>query len=200
MFEQKPYQICLNIDLCSRHCFFFFKAALGEHVKGREGAWSKGPSLPYSLVVCRTSVAEKASWELVCHLNLLLSTGIQVFFYNTGGAWQRLKNYFNSACKKFFHFWKALSCLFFWGGGGELDVLAVLSTGFGETVIFQLFVMGCEDLNCLYKHCHYFPRGSIIQDQAAEVTFTGMSACDLKEKLDCLTEIQQGKYKIVHLS
>lgn len=117
MFEQKPYQICLNIDLCSRHCFFFFKAALGEHVKGREGAWSKGPSLPYSLVVFRMSVAEKASWELVCHLNLLLSTGIQVFFYNTGGAWQRLKNYFNSASKKFFHFWKALSCLFFWGGG-----------------------------------------------------------------------------------
>lgn len=90
--------------------------------------------------------------------------------------------------------------LSFLGGGGELDVLAVLSTGFGETVIFQLFVMGCEDLNCLYKHCHYFPRGSIIQDHAAEVTFTGMSACDLKEKLDCLTEIQQGKYKIVHLS
>lgn len=107
MFKHRPVQQAL---------FFFFKAALGEHVKGREGAWSKGPSLPYSLVVCRMSVAEKASWELVCHLNLLLSTGIQVFFYNTGGAWQRLKNYFNSACKKFFHFWKALSCLF-WGGG-----------------------------------------------------------------------------------
>ena len=90
---------------------------------------------------------------------------------------------------------------FFLGGGVRcLVVLAVLPTGFGESVIFQLFVMGCEDLNCLYKHCHYFPTDSIIQDQAAQVTFTGMSACDLKEKLDCLKEIQQGKYKIVHLS
>ena len=103
--------------------------------------------------------------------------------------------------KSFFHFWKALRCLF-WGGvgGGGVDVLAVILTGFRESVIFQLFVMGYEDLNCLYKHCHYFPKGSIIQDQAAQVAFTGMSACDLKEKLDCLTEIQQGKYKIVHLS
>ena len=47
-----------------------------------------------------------------------------------------------------------------------------------------------------------FPLHSIIiiQDQAAEVTSTGMSAHDLKEKLDSLKEIQQGKYKIVHLS
>ena len=44
------------------------------------------------------------------------------------------------------------------------------------------------------------PLQSIIQDQAAEVPSTGMSASDLKEKLDCLTETQQGKYKIVHLS
>ena len=39
----------------------------------------------------------------------------------------------------------------------------------------------------------------MIQDQAAKVTSTGMSACDLKEKLDCLKEIQQGKYIIVHV-
>ena len=135
------------------------------------------------------SVAEKASWELVCHLNVSLSTEIQVFLYNTRAAWQRLKNYLNCACKKCFHFWQALRCLFL-----GLDVLAVLPTGFEESVIFQLFVMGCEDLNCLYKHCNYVPTDSIIQDQAAaQVTFTGMSACDLKEKLDCLKEIPQGK-------
>ena len=96
--------------------------------------------------------------------------------------------------KSFFIFEKHYA--FFFG----LDVLAVLPTGLGESVIFQSFVMGCEDLNCLYKHCHYFPTGNIIQDQAAQVTFTGMSACDLKQKLDCLKEIQQGKYKIVRLS
>lgn len=103
--------------------------------------------------------------------------------------------------KVFFIFGKHYAVFFGeeWGGGG-VDVLAVILTGFRESVIFQLFVMGYEDLNCLYKHCHYFPKGSIIQDQAAQVAFTGMSACDLKEKLDFLKEIQQGKYKIIRLS
>ena len=103
---------------------------------------------------------------------------------------------FELCFQKVFSFLKSITLTFL----GGLDVLAVLPTGFGESVIFLLFVMGCEDLNCLYKHCHYFPTDSIIQDQAAQVTFTGMSACDLKEKLDCLKEIQQGKYKVVRLS
>lgn len=180
---------------------FLLKAMQGEHVKGREGAWSKCPSLPYSLVVCRMSVAEKASWELVCHLNLSLSTEIQVFLYNTCVAWQRLKNHLNCVCKKFCSFLESITLSFLGGsGGGGVDVLAVILTGFRESVIFQLFVMGYEDLNCLYKLCHYFPKGSIIQDQAAQVAFTGMSACDLKEKLDFLKEIQQGKFKIICLS
>ena len=87
--------------------------------------------------------------------------------------------------------------------GGGKDILAVLPTGFGESIIFQLFVSGCEDLNHLNKHYRIgiFPLHSIIiQDQATEVTSTGMSARDLKEKLDGLKEIQHGKYKIVHLS
>ena len=40
----------------------------------------------------------------------------------------------------------------------------------------------------------------IIYDQAHEVPSTGMSACDLKEKLYCLKEIQQGKYGIIRFS
>ena len=103
---------------------------------------------------------------------------------------------FELCLQKVFSFLKSITLTLFLG----LAVLAVLPTGFGESVIFQLFVMGCDDLNCLNKHCHYFPTGSIIQDQAAQVTFTGMSACDWKEKLDCLEEIQQGKYKIVCIS
>ena len=104
---------------------------------------------------------------------------------------------FELCLQNVFSFLKSITLSFL----GGLDVLAVLPTGFGESVIFELFVMGCEDLNCLYKHCNnYFPADSIIQDQAAQVTFTGMSACDLKEKLDCLKEIQQGKYNIVCLS
>ena len=106
----------------------------------------------------------------------------------------------NCACKKFFSFLESITLSFLGRSGGGVDVLAVILTGFRESVIFQLFVMGYEDLNCLYKHCHYFPKGSIIQDQAAQVAFTGMSACDLKEKLDFLKEIQQGKYKIIRLS
>lgn len=41
------------------------------------------------------------------------------------------------------------------------DLLAVLPTGFGESIIFQFFVLGCEDpvedRNRLCKHCRYFP-------------------------------------------
>ena len=59
----------------------------------------------------------------------------------------------------------------------------MIPTGFGESVIFQLFVMGCEDLNCLYKYRHYFPTDSIIQDQAAQETFTEMSARDRMRQL-----------------
>ena len=55
-----------------------------------------------------------------------------------------------------FHFRKALRRLFF----GK-DLLAELPTGFGKSLIFQLFVLGCEDPvevpNCLYKHCRYLP-------------------------------------------
>ena len=97
---------------------FLLKAMQGELVKGREGAWSKCPSLPYSLVVCRMSVAEKASWELVCHLNLSLPTEIQVFLYNTCVAWQWLKKHLNCACKKFFSFLESITLSFLGGSGG----------------------------------------------------------------------------------
>ena len=67
------------------------------------------------------------------------------------------------------------------------------------SVLFLLFVLGCEGWNCLCKLCHYFPVA--IHDSGSssqKVTSTGRSACDLKEKLDCFKKIQQGKYIIVH--
>ena len=84
---------------------------------------------------------------------------------------KRLKNCLNHAHKKLF---KELSLIRFsisvFIFENHCTVFAVLPTGFRESV--SIVVIS--------------PLQSIIQDQAAEVPSTGMSASDLKEKLDCL--------------
>ena len=86
------------------------------------------------------------------------------------------------------------------------DVLAVLSTGFGKSLIFQLFVLMADARRRKQGGSGFAsiivisPLQSIIRDQVVEVNSMGMTACDLSEKLGCLEEIHQGKYNIVYSS
>ena len=86
------------------------------------------------------------------------------------------------------------------------DVMAVLPTGFGKSLIFQLFVMMCGVRNKRQGGTGFSsivvisPLQSIIRDQVVEVNSMGMTACDLTEKLDCLDDIHQGKFNIVYAS
>ena len=86
------------------------------------------------------------------------------------------------------------------------DVMAVLPTGFGKSLIFQLFVMMCGVRSKRQGGTGFSsivvisPLQSIIRDQVVEVNSMGMTACDLTEKLDCLDDIHQGKFNIVYAS
>ena len=85
------------------------------------------------------------------------------------------------------------------------DVMAVLPTGFGKSLIFQLFVMMCgvrskRQEGTGFSSIVISPLQSIIRDQVVEVNSMGMTACDLTEKLDCLDDIHQGKFNIVYAS
>ena len=86
------------------------------------------------------------------------------------------------------------------------DLLAVLPTGFGKSLIFQLLVLMTEVRRKRRGERGFAsivvisPLQSIIRDQVVEVVSMGMTACDLNEKLDCLEEIHQGKYHIVYAS
>ena len=85
---------------------------------------------------------------------------------------------------------KAISTL----TSGE-DLLAVLPTGFGKSLIFQLLVRVVECLtgkaSCVLVVC---PLKSIIQDQSAEATSLGLKAVALG---NCrLDDISSGKYQI----
>ena len=87
---------------------------------------------------------------------------------------------------------KAISTL----TSGE-DLLAVLPTGFGKSLIFQLLVRVVECLtgkaSCVLVVC---PLKSIIQDQLAEATSLGLKAVALG---NCrLDDISSGKYQIIY--
>lgn len=75
------------------------------------------------------------------------------------------------------------------------DVMAVLPTGFGKSLIFQLFVLMCGVRSKRQGGTGFAsiivisPLQSIIRDhQVVEVNSMGMTACDLNEKLDCLDD------------
>ena len=86
------------------------------------------------------------------------------------------------------------------------DVMAVLPTGFGKSLIFQLFVMMCGVRSKRRGGAGFSniivisPFQSIIRDQVVEVNSMGMTACDLNEKLNCLEEIRQGKFNVIYAS
>ena len=87
---------------------------------------------------------------------------------------------------------------------GKKDLVAVLRTGFGKSLIFQLLVLlenrnrnGHSQTASVLVIC---PLTSIINDQIMEVESMGLSACNLSEKLADLTDVKGGKYHIVYSS
>ena len=86
------------------------------------------------------------------------------------------------------------------------DVMAVLPTGFGKSLIFQLFLMMCGVRSKRQGGTGFSsvlvisPLQSIIQDQVVEVNSMEMTACDLNEKLNSLDDIHQGKCNIIYTS
>ena len=74
------------------------------------------------------------------------------------------------------------------------DVLAVLPTGFGKSMIFQLLALMRED-SVVLVIC---PLKSIVNDQIKEASSMGISAGSLA---DCLqTDIESGKYRLLFAS
>ena len=87
---------------------------------------------------------------------------------------------------------------------GKKDLVAVLPTGFGKSLIFQLLMLlenrnrnGHTQTASVLVIC---PLTSIINVQILEVESMGLSACNLSEKLDDLTEVEGGKYRIAYAS
>ena len=82
------------------------------------------------------------------------------------------------------------------------DLLAVLPTGFGKSLIFQLLMLVARraeggNFSALLV---ITPLTSIIKDQIIEVESLNLSACNLTEKLDNLQDIEEGKYDVVYAS
>ena len=89
-----------------------------------------------------------------------------------------------------------------------MDLIGVLLTGFGKSLIFQLFVLLSEVRNSKESqggkgHAYIIvisPLSSIIKNQILEVNSMGISACNLADKLQCLEEIHRGLFQIVYAS
>ena len=76
---------------------------------------------------------------------------------------------------------------------GKKDLVAVLLTGYGKSLIFQLLVLlenrdrnGHTQTASVLVIC---PLTSIINDQIFEVESMGLSECNLSDKLADLTEV-----------
>ena len=123
--------------------------------------------------------AKTASWELVCHLKTLFVSQWKskpsciIHVRND----KRLRNCLNRARKSLgrrdfqfrFSFSKVTAPSFF----GK-DLSAVLPTGFGESLIFQLliFVLGCKDRNRLCLQAFLlFPRSKHNSGSSRRGTF-----------------------------
>ncbi|XP_020905733.2 uncharacterized protein LOC110243919 [Exaiptasia diaphana] len=85
------------------------------------------------------------------------------------------------------------------------DVLAILPTGFGKSLIFQILVLlQSEALKRKFATTRFAtilvisPLRSLIEDQLEEVRDLGISATSLPEA--SLEEIKEGKWKLVYSS
>lgn len=81
------------------------------------------------------------------------------------------------------------------------DLIAVLPTGFGKSLIFQALVL-LKERQHGRKGCILVitPLNSIIKDQILEVSSLGITACSLVEHIDNLEDLLSGKYSIVYAS
>ena len=79
------------------------------------------------------------------------------------------------------------------------DLMAVLPTGFGKSLIFQLLVQVKEILSgktaCVIVVC---PLNSIVLDQMTEASSMGLTAVSLSEA--SLQDIERGKYQLIFAS
>ena len=79
------------------------------------------------------------------------------------------------------------------------DLLAVLPTGFGKSLIFQLLVQVKEILSgktaCVIVVC---PLKSIVLDQMTEASSMGLTAVSLSEA--SLQDVESGKYQLIFAS
>lgn len=79
------------------------------------------------------------------------------------------------------------------------DLLAILPTGFGKSLIFQLLVRVKEILSskpaCVIVVC---PLKSIVQDQLSEASSMGLTATSLSDA--SLEDVENGKYQLIFAS
>ena len=77
------------------------------------------------------------------------------------------------------------------------DLLAVLPTGYGKSLIFQLLVLLAKRAVNFASLLVITPLVSIINDQIMEVEAMNLTACNLAQKLDSLQDIEGGKFDVV---
>ena len=80
------------------------------------------------------------------------------------------------------------------------DVLAVLPTGYGKSLIFKLLVLLAKRAGYSASLLVITPLVSIINDQIMEVEAMNLTACNLAQKLDTLQDIEGGKFEVVYAS
>ena len=79
------------------------------------------------------------------------------------------------------------------------DVLAILPTGYGKSLIYQVFAM--SDVSTTSSVLVISPLNSIVKEQVTEMIELGISAVHLDPKNEqCLRDIAEGKLRIIFSS
>ena len=78
------------------------------------------------------------------------------------------------------------------------DLLAVLPTGYGKSLIFQLLVLLAKRAGNYASLLVITPLVSIINDQLMEVETMNLTACNLAQKLGNLEDIEGGNFNVVY--
>ncbi|XP_068680332.1 uncharacterized protein [Montipora foliosa] len=76
------------------------------------------------------------------------------------------------------------------------DLLAVLPTGYGKSLIFQLLVLLAKRAGNYASLLVISPLVSIINDQVMEVEAMNLTACNLAQKLGNLEDIEGGNFNV----
>ena len=80
------------------------------------------------------------------------------------------------------------------------DVLAVLPTGYGKSLIFKLLVLLAKRAGYSASLLVITPLVSIINDQIMEVEAMNLTARNFAQKLDSLQDIEGGTFEVVYAS